>query len=480
MSPLARPKSAPTTAAGRVSSPQNHAGLREPLPSEGEGTLLQNYKTESSRRHYEEACRYFAGGVGSHARGRQAGWDPYPLCMEGGEGSRIYDIDGNEYIDYILALGPLIFGHRPRRVLESVFQEVGERGSILGAPFETEYAVAKKLCELIPCFEMVRFTSTGTEAVMAALRLARAYTGRTKIIRFEGHYHGWADGIHIRACARKGGGGGEVWGPPVGNPKNSSSNLIVLPWNDAETVSSTLESSGNKIAAVIMEPVMCNSGVILPGRDYLQSVRELTRRHGVVLIFDEIITGFRLGLGGAQGYFDVIPDMAVFGKALGAGFPISAYGGKGDIMRLTAEGKVPLGGTYNSNVMAMAAAKVTLQILEENSGTIYPGLFQTGERLRQGVNEVMNRVGIPAHASGLGPVLQIWFSEAEIREYRDAARHCNAGLYRRFWEEMMSRGIYFHPSPFENWFISTAHTAADIDATIAKTETAAQAIRKSM
>ena len=441
---------------------------------------MRSYKSENSKRLYEKASKYLAGGVGSHARSKQAGWDPYPLFIERGEGCRIYDIDGNEYIDYIMALGPLIFGHRPRKVFDAVFREVGERGSILGAPFETEYAVANKLVELIPCFDMVRFTSTGTEAIMAALRLARAYTGKTKIVRFEGHYHGWADGIHIRALTRKGGSGEEIWGPPFGSPKNCSSNLMILPWNNAEILSETLDRFENKIAAVIMEPVMCNCGVILPGSDYLKSVREITKQHDVLLIFDEIITGFRLGLGGAQGYFNVTPDLAVFGKALGAGFPISAYGGKDDIMRLTAEGKVPLGGTYNSNVLAIAAARVTLQILEENSDTIYSKLFQMGERLRQGVNDVMNRQGIPAYAAGLGPVLQLWFSEAEIREYRDARKYSKAGLYRRFWEEMLNGGIYFHPSPFENWFISTAHTMADITATIEKTEEAAQVIRRAI
>jgi glutamate-1-semialdehyde 2,1-aminomutase len=229
-----------------------------------------------------------------------------------------------------------------------------------------------------------------------------------------------------------------------------------------------------------MEPVMCNTGVILPDGDYLKIVRKITEKHGVLLIFDEIITGFRLGLGGAQGYFNVTPDLAVFGKGLGAGFPISAYGGKADIMRLTAEGTVPLGGTYNSNVMAMAAARATLQILEENSDTIYSELFQMGERLRQGANEVMKRQGIPAYAAGIGPVLQLWFSEAEIREYRDARKYLKTGLYRIFWEEMLSQGIYFHPSPFENWFISTAHTMDEITATIAKMEETAQVIRRAI
>jgi glutamate-1-semialdehyde 2,1-aminomutase len=438
---------------------------------------LRSYKTENSKRLYEKASKYLAGGVGSHARSKQAGWDPYPLFIERGEGSRIYDIDGNEYIDFLMALGPLIFGHKPSKVFEAVFREVAERGSIFGAPFETEYLVAKKLVDLIPCFELARFTSTGTEAIMAVLRLARAYTGKTKIVRFEGHYHGWADGIHIRASAEKAKNSQETWRPPVGTPKTCSSNLVILPWNQPEILAETLERFKDDIAAVITEPVMCNCGVILPSGDYLKLIREITKERDVLLIFDEIITGFRLGLRGAQGYFNVTPDLAVFGKSLGAGFPISAYGGKADIMRLTAEAKVPLGGTYNSNVVAMAAARITLQILEENSDAIYSELFQMGERLRQGLNEVMNRLGIPAFASGIGPVLQLWFSEAEIREYRDAKRYLKASLYRRFWKEMLSGGIYFHPSPFENWFISTAHTIADIDMTIEKAEEVARVIR---
>jgi glutamate-1-semialdehyde 2,1-aminomutase len=190
---------------------------------------LGSYRTSRSKKLYEEASKYLAGGVGSHARSKQAGWDPYPLFIERGEGSKIYDIDGNEYIDFLMALGPLIFGHKPRKVFEAVFREVTERGSIFGAPFETEYLVAKKLVELIPCFELVRFTSSGTEAIMAVLRLARAYTRRTKIVRFEGHYHGWADGIHIGASSEITKNGQETWRPPTGTPNTYSSNLVVLP-----------------------------------------------------------------------------------------------------------------------------------------------------------------------------------------------------------------------------------------------------------
>ena len=438
---------------------------------------MNRYEKSKSEKLYQEASRFLAGGVGSHARGRQAGWSPYPLFMERGEGSRIYDVDGNEYIDFLMALGPLLFGHKPPRVFEAVFREVSDRGSILGAPYETECEVAKKLVELIPCFEMVRFTSTGTEAVMAALRLSRAFTGREKIIRFEGHYHGWADCIHIAASGETTADGRETWKSPVGVPSAYFADLIVLPWNQPEILAETLKRFGHEIAAVITEPVMCNTGVILPRDDYLKSLRKMTAEHGVLLIFDEIITGFRLGLGGAQGYFGVTPDLAVFGKSLGAGFPISAYGGRKEIMSLTAEGRVPLGGTYNSNVVAMAAARASLQILEENATSIYAKLFEVGERLRQGLNKVMQQSGIPAHATGLGPLLQVWFSEAEIGEYRDAKRHLKADLYQRFWEEMLRRGVYFHPSPFENWFLSTAHTISDIDVTVQKAEEVARLIR---
>jgi len=441
---------------------------------------MGNYKTNTSEKLYKEASKYLAGGVGSHARSKQAGYNPYPLYMEKGEGARIYDVDGNEYIDFLMALGPLLFGHKPKEILEAVFKEVTETGSILGAPYETEYLVAKNLVRLIPCFELVRFTSSGTEAVMAALRLARAYTGRNKIVRFEGHYHGWSDCIHIGTFPELNRNTGEIVKPirpaSPGIPSTYTNDIIVLPWNEPKILGKTLDKFVGEVAAVITEPVMCNTGVILPKDNYLNSLREITQEHKVLLIFDEIITGFRLGLGGAQEYFNVTPDLAVFGKALGAGFPIAAYGGRKDIMKLTAEGKVPLGGTFNSNVVAIAAARVALQLLEENASTIYPALFHMGEHLQQGLNEVMRNLGVPAFAKGLGPVIQLWFSEAKIENYREAKRYSRPDQFKKFWKEMLKRGVYFHPSPFEQLFISTAHSDNDIELTIQKAGEAARMI----
>lgn len=328
----------------------------------------------------------------------------------------------------------------------------------------------------------MRFTSSGSEAVMAAPRLARAYSGKTKIVRFEGHYHGWADCIHIGSTPELDKNTGRVIKPiepsSPGIPSTYLNHSIVLPWNQPEILGQTLKDFRGKIAAVITEPVMCNAGVILPKDDYLHELRLITEQFQVFLIFDEIITGFRLGLGGAQEYFDVIPDLAVFGKALGAGFPVAAYGGKKDIMQLTAEGTVPLGGTFNSNVVALAAANAVLQLLEENSNTIYPTLFQKGELLVRGLNDVMDNLGVSAFATGLGPMLQVWFSENKIENYRHAKRYSRPEKYKKFWIEMLKEGVYFHSSPFELWFISTAHSHGDIDITIQKAEKAARVIWK--
>ena len=446
----------------------------------GKAAHMKNFKTSESKKLYRKANRYLAGGVGSHARSREAGYNPYPLYMKKGEGARIYDVDGHEYIDYLMALGPLFFGHKPKEIFDKVFEEVSETGTILGAPYQIEYLVAKKLVKLIPCFELVRFTSSGSEAVMAALRLARAYTGKTKIVRFEGHYHGWADCIHIGSTPELNKNTGRIVKPikpsSPGIPRTYANDIIVLPWNQPKILAKILKDFGGKIAAVITEPVMCNTGVILPKDDYLHELRLITEQCEVLLIFDEIITGFRLGLGGAQEYFNVKPDLAVFGKALGAGFPVAAYGGKKDIMQLTAEGKVPLGGTFNSNVVAMAAANATLQLLEENSNTIYPALFQKGELLVRGLNDVMDNLGVPAFATGLGPMLQVWFSENRIENYRQAKRYSKPDKYKKFWIAMLKQGVYFHPSPFELWFISTAHSRSDIDITIQKAEKAARLI----
>jgi glutamate-1-semialdehyde 2,1-aminomutase len=321
----------------------------------------------SSAALFETACRTIPGGVNSTARAQWSGWTPYPLFVNRGTGPRIEDVDGNSYIDYLLGLGPMILGHRPAEVTEAVTRFIAERGTVFALPTADEAVLSEKIVAALPSVDMVRLCNTGTEAVLYATRLARAFTGRTKIIRFEGMYHGFSDGVYWSkhpAIAKAGPDDRPVPVPQgPGLPRGVEDNLIILPWNDADALEATLRREGDAIAAVLTEPVMCNTGCILPRPGYLEAMRELTARHGVVLIFDEVITGFRLGLAGAQGRLGIRPDLSVFAKGLGGGFPVAAMGGRADIMKLVAEGRVSMAGTYTANGIAISAANATLRIL---------------------------------------------------------------------------------------------------------------------
>jgi len=426
-------------------------------------------RTTRSASLFAKACEHIPGGVNSTARSTWSGWDPYPLFVQGGSGSRLTDVDGNTYIDYLLGLGPMILGHRPPEVTRAVVSMIEDRGTVFALPTEDESRLVAKLIAAVPSLEQVRLCNTGTEAVLYATRLARAFTGRSKIIRFEGMYHGFSDGLYWSKHPDLDEAGPDrapvavAQGP--GLPRGVGDNLIILPWNDAGLLAEVLEREGHDIAALITEPVMCNTGCILPEPGYLEAVRELTARHGVVFILDEVITGFRLGLGGAQGLFGLKPDLSVFAKGMGGGFPIAAMGGRRDIMALVADGTVSMAGTYAANGIAVAAANATLDILARQ-GT-FESLFERSDRLREGLERLLSDARIPSSVVGLGPVFQVWFSEHPIRNYRDAARHASHTVFRRWWEGMMERGILFHPGAFENLFVSCAHSDDDIDQTLA-------------
>ncbi len=434
-----------------------------------------------SARMFKSACEVIPGGVNSTARATWSGWEPHPLFASHGEGAYLYDVDGNRYIDYLLGLGPMILGHRPPAVTQAVVDAITARGTVFALPTEPETALTHKLIAAVPSLEQVRLCNTGTEAVLYAVRLARAFTGRPKIIRFEGMYHGFSDGVYWSKHPPLSAAGTDrhpmavPQGPGV--PAALSEGLIILPWNDVEALKEALETHGGDIAAVLTEPVMCNTGCILPKPGYLEAMRELTQRHGVLLIFDEVITGFRLALGGAQAHYGVTPDLATFAKGVGGGFPLAVMGGRRDIMALVADGTVSIAGTYSANVIAVAAANATMDILATPG--MYEKLYEVSDRLRLGLEKIFADARIPTQVVGVGPVFQVWFSEKPIHNYRDAARHASHELFRIWWEGMLDRGVLFHPGAFENLFVSFAHTKEDVDQTLELARDVAKQIAQS-
>jgi glutamate-1-semialdehyde 2,1-aminomutase len=432
-------------------------------------SLAHGLDTSQSAKLFDTACGPIPGGVNSTARATWSGWTPYPLFVESGQGSRLTDVDGNEYIDYLLGLGPMLLGHRPPRVTQAVVDFIEQRGTVFALPTADEARLAQKIIAAVPCVEQVRLCNTGTEAVLYATRLARAFTGRPKLVRFEGMYHGFSDQVYWSKHPDIAKAGPDHRPVPVpqgpGLPRGVEENLIILPWNDADALADAIKREGDSIAAVVTEPVMCNTGCILPKPGYLEAMRDLTARHGIVLLFDEVITGFRLGLGGAQARFGVTPDLSVFAKGLGGGFPVAACGGRADIMALVANGTVSMAGTYAANGIAIAAANAALDELAT------PGLFAKldalSDALRIGLDEVLRNAGLPAYVVGVGPLMQVWFAREPIYNYRDAERHADQKLFDRWWRGMLARGVLFHPGAYENLFVSTAHTREDVAQTLA-------------
>lgn len=432
-----------------------------------------------SRALYQAACELIPSGVNSTARAVWSGWDPHPLFVEGGRGSRLTDADGNSYIDYLLGLGPMILGHRPPKVTAAVVDFIQDHGTVFAMPHAEETKLARKMIAAVPSVEQVRLCNTGTEAVLYAVRLARAFTGRSKVIRFEGMYHGFSDGVYWSKHPALNMAGPDSAPFPVpqgpGLPAGIGESLIILPWNDSAALKAAIDEHGAEIAAVITEPVMCNTGCILPVPGYLEAMRDLTAKHGILLVFDEVITGFRIAYGGAQSHYGITPDLSTFAKGLGGGFPVAALGGRKEVMALVADGTVSMAGTYSANGIAVAAANAALDELAEPGK--YERLHEISDRLRHGLAEVLAAAKLKAEVVGVGPVLQVWFTDEPIRNYRDAARHCRHDLFRLWWEGMLDRGMLFHPGAFENLFVSFAHTEGDIDETLAAAKDTARAMR---
>ena len=419
------------------------------------------YNTAKSAELYQSATKYLVGGVASslHKSANEA----YPIYAVRGKGSRFVDADGNEYIDYMGSFGPSILGFAPDAVNEAVIRQVQE-GTHFALPTESVNILSKKLTEILPCAEMVGYQSTGTEADMIALRLARAYTGKEKIIRFEGHYHGWSDELNVSVHPPV----ESVMGPRnapwrlmsnAGQRRASSDDIIVLPWNDLDILETTLRRHGHEIAALIMEPVMYNQEPIMPKPGYLEGVRELTRKYDVLFIFDEVITGFRLALGGAQEYFGVTPDIVVFAKAIAAGYPISGVGASKAIM----ESGVHPAGTFNANPLCVAAALATISELEKPG--VYENLNRISTMLKEGVLALAKKHDIKLWCDNQVSIWQLQFGiDAPMKDVRDTFK-VDKKLYSRFYAECLKRGIRLHPSR-GRFYISTAHTEEDVAQTL--------------
>lgn len=414
--------------------------------------------TSRSRDLYLRAQELMPAGVNSPVRAfRAVGGDP--LFIQRAKGAHLWDADGNQYIDYVGSWGPMILGHLHPEVVEAL-QAALARGTSFGAPTDLEIELAELIVERIPSVEMVRMVNSGTEATMSAIRLARGFTGRNRVLKFEGCYHGHADGLLVKA-----GSGGITFGIPdsAGVPAPYAELTITLPFNDSEAFKDAMARWGHDIACVIVEPVAGNVGVIPPLPGFLETLREETRKAGALLIFDEVITGFRVAPGGAQELYGVMPDLTCLGKIVGGGLPVGAYGGPKKIMEQVAPlGPVYQAGTLSGNPLAMAAGIATLKVLGREG--VYEELERKGKALEEAFGEAAGQAGIPIRQHRVGSMMSAFFTEKEVRDYC-SAKTADTTRYARFFRELLSRGVYLAPSQFEAAFVSLAHSQEDLDKT---------------
>ncbi|MEH7886764.1 glutamate-1-semialdehyde 2,1-aminomutase [Bacillus sp. JJ1609] len=419
---------------------------------------------DKSIEAFKEAKEILPGGVNSPVRAfKSVNMDP--IFMERGKGSKIYDIDGNEYIDYVLSWGPLILGHTNDRVVEGI-KKVAELGTSFGAPTLVENELAQLVIDRVPSIEMVRMVSSGTEATMSALRLARGYTGRNKILKFEGCYHGHGDSLLIKA-----GSGVATLGLPdsPGVPEGVAKNTITVPYNDLESVRYAFEQFGDDLAGVIVEPVAGNMGVVPPVQGFLEGLREITTQYGTVLIFDEVMTGFRVGYNCAQGYFNVTPDLTCLGKVIGGGLPVGAYGGKREIMeQIAPSGPIYQAGTLSGNPLAMTAGLETLSQLTPDT---YKEFERKADILEAGLKAAAEKYDIPHTINRAGSMIGIFFTNENVINY-EAAKTSHLEFFASYYREMANEGVFLPPSQFEGLFLSTAHTDEDLQKTIEAAEKA--------
>jgi len=420
-------------------------------------------KTETSKKLFKKATEIIPGGVNSPVRACRS-VESEPVFISHGQGSWLVDADGNRYIDYIGSWGPMILGHRHPQVLEAVTSTL-KRGTSFGAPTDLEIQLAQLVIEAVPSVQMVRMANSGTEATMSAIRLARGVTGREQIVKFDGCYHGHADSLLVEA-----GSGVATLGIPgsPGVPAAFVAGTLSLPYNDIDCVKSVFAEQGEKIACVIVEPVAGNMGLVSPAPGFLETLRELTARSGSILIFDEVMTGFRVAYGGAQSLYGITPDLTCLGKIIGGGMPVGAYGGKRGIMEQVApQGPVYQAGTLSGNPVAMAAGIATLRQLQKPD--FYETLEKSSTRLADGLAGAAKKAGIPVFIDRVGSMLGLFFTGKPVRSFKDA-KTSNLDQFKAYYKGMLQEGIYLAPSQFEALFVSAAHTAEDIDATVTAAE----------
>lgn len=426
---------------------------------------------EKSKKLFQKARALIPGGVNSPVRaGKAVGMDP-PFIARA-KGCYLWDVDRKRYIDYVCSWGPMILGHSHPRVVKAL-QERVPKGTSYGAPTELEVEMARKITSMVPSIEMVRMVNSGTEATMSAIRLARGFTCREKIVKFEGGYHGHADSLLVSA-----GSGVATFAIPgcPGVPADLASHTISLAFNRFDQVAQTMDQYGSEIAAIIVEPIPGNMGVVLPDLEFLKGLRELTSRYGSLLIFDEVISGFRVGPGGAQGLYGITPDLTCLGKIIGGGLPVGAYGGKKAIMQSMApEGNIYQAGTLSGNPLAMAAGLATLK--ELGKGKIYEALEEKGRMLFTGLEQVARTSGVDVVVNWIGSMGTLFFTGEAVTDF-DSAKRSDLQMFRGFYAGMLEQGIYLAPSAFEAWFVSTAHDSVSIQKTIQCAERSFASLKK--
>ncbi len=411
-----------------------------------------------SKELFKRAKQILPGGVDSPVRA----FEPNPFFVNRAKGSKVFGVDGDSYIDYCMAYGALILGHANADVLRAVGGRLWQ-GTLFGAPTELEVEFAEFIRLLFPSVEMLRLVNTGTEATMHALRAARGFTGRKKIVKFEGCFHGSHDSVLVKA-----GSGAATFGTPTsaGIPEETTQNTIVLPYNNVQSLEEAVYREGDNIAAVIVEPVIGNAGLILPNNEYLGAMRKMTHDHGIVLIFDEIITGFRLALGGAQEYFNVKPDMTTLGKILGGGFPIAAFGGKKEIMQqISPSGKVYQAGTFSGNPISASAGYVALRILSQKQAEIYPALQKNSEKLRKALVDFAAGCCLETQVHCIASMFQVFFTSRPVYDW-ESAKASDTARFQAYFHELLRQGVFIPPSQFETCFLSTEHMEEDLEVTM--------------
>jgi glutamate-1-semialdehyde 2,1-aminomutase len=415
---------------------------------------------ERSRELYERAVRVIPGGVNSPVRSfRSVGGAP--VFIDHGSGSRVWDVDGNSYIDYVMSYGPLLFGHAPALVVEAIRRTM-EQGTSFGAATEREVVFAELLCSMVPSLQKVRLVNSGTEAVMSAVRVARAWSGKPVVLKFAGCYHGHSDGFLSNA-----GSGLATYDLPdsAGVPPSLTREMMTLPYNDTDAFVEAFNSRASEIGCVIVEPVAANMGVIPPKEGFLSALRELTQRHRAALIFDEVITGFRVARGGAQELFGVVPDISTLGKIVGGGLPLAAYGGKHEIMDMVAPtGPVYQAGTLSGNPLAVAAGLEVLHAINRNPA-LYNVIDEKAAKLAERLSAAASAAGYPHRMNRVGSIMTLFFTDHDVVDY-ETAKTSDTALFARFFREMLKHGVSLAPSQFEAAFVSTAHSDADIEMTI--------------